>query len=296
MHGMRVYTSSRRQWLTGGTRIGLRPKTFRCCRENRYLAGVKLTDKVIVVTGGAHGIGAAMLRRFHREKPRALVVADRDQAAAESLAGELGGLAVACDVAREADLAALVERATREYGAIDLFVSNAGIAVSGGVEVGDDQWRRIFNVNLMAHVWAARALLPAMLARGSGYLLATASAAGLLSMVGSAPYSVTKHAAVALAEWLAITYGDRGIKVSCLCPLYVNTDLLKGVINEAAGASIKASGEVIEPAQVAEAVVAGIEAEKFLILPHPEVATYFQRKAGDYDRWLAGMRKLHAVK
>jgi NAD(P)-dependent dehydrogenase (short-subunit alcohol dehydrogenase family) len=257
---------------------------------------VKLTDKVIVVTGGAHGIGAAMLRRFQQEKPRALVVADRDQPGAEALARELGGMAVACDVSRETDIVALVERATREYGAIDLFVSNAGIAVGGGVETPDDEWRRIIDINLMAHVWAARAVLPAMVARGSGYLLATASAAGVLSMVGSAPYSVTKHAAVALAEWLAISYGDRGIKVSCLCPLYVNTDLLKGALNEAAGASIKASGEIIEPAKVADAVVAGIEAEQFLILPHPEVLTYFQRKAGDYDRWLSGMRRLHAVK
>jgi NAD(P)-dependent dehydrogenase (short-subunit alcohol dehydrogenase family) len=265
-------------------------------RETSYAARMKLTDKVIVVTGGAHGIGAAMLRRFHQEKPRALVVADRDQPAAEALARELGGVAVACDVSREAEIVALVERATKECGAIDLFVSNAGIAIGGGIDVADDEWRRIFDVNLMAHVWAARALLPAMVARKSGYLVATASAAGLLSMVGSAPYSVTKHAAVALAEWLAITYGDKGIKVSCLCPLYVNTDMLKGALNEAAGASIKASGEVIEPAKVADAVVDGIDAERFLILPHPEVATYFQRKAGDYDRWLAGMRKLHAVK
>jgi NAD(P)-dependent dehydrogenase (short-subunit alcohol dehydrogenase family) len=257
---------------------------------------MKLTDKVIVVTGGAHGIGAAMLRRFHREKPRALVVADRDLPAAEALAKELGGVAVACDVSRERDIVALVERSQKELGAIDLFVSNAGIAVGGGVEVPDDEWRRIIDINLMAHVWAARALLPAMVERGSGYLLATASAAGVLSMVGSAPYSVTKHAAVALAEWLAITYGDKGIKVSCLCPLYVNTDLLKGALSDAAGATIKASGEVIEPAKVADAVVEGIEAEKFLILPHPEVATYFQRKASDYDRWLSGMRRLHAVK
>ncbi|HEX9100840.1 MAG TPA: SDR family NAD(P)-dependent oxidoreductase, partial [Polyangia bacterium] len=189
---------------------------------------MKLTDKVIVVTGGAHGIGAAMLRRFHREQPRALVVADRDLPGAEALAAELGGLAVACDVSREADIVALVVRATRDYGAIDLFVSNAGIGLGGGVEAPDDEWRRIIDINLMAHVWAARAVLPAMVARKSGYLLSTASAAGVLSMVGSAPYSVTKHAAVALAEWLAISYGDRGIKVSCLCPLYVNTDLLKG--------------------------------------------------------------------
>ena len=257
---------------------------------------MKLTDKVIVVTGGAQGIGAAMLRRFHREKPRGLVVADRDHAASHALARELGGLDVPCDVSHESDIVNLVERATKEFGTIDLFVSNAGIAIGGGVDVSDAEWRRIFDINVMAHVWAARALLPAMVARGGGYIVATASAAGLLSMVGSAPYSVTKHAAVALAEWIAITYGDRGIKVSCLCPLYVNTDLLRGALNDAAGASIKASGDVIEPAQVADAVVAGVEAEKFLILPHPEVATYFQRKAGDYDRWLAGMRKLHAVK
>jgi NAD(P)-dependent dehydrogenase (short-subunit alcohol dehydrogenase family) len=236
------------------------------------------------------------LRRFHREQPRALVIADRDAAGAAALAKELGALAVTCDVGREADIVALVERATKEYGGIDLFVSNAGIAIGGGVEVVDDEWRRIFDINVMAHVWAARALLPAMVARGSGYLIATASAAGLLSMVGSAPYSVTKHAAVALAEWLSITHGDRGIKVSCLCPLYVNTELLKGALNDAAGASIKASGEVIEPEKVADTVVAAVDAETFLILPHPEVATYFQRKAGDYDRWLAGMRKLHAVK
>jgi NAD(P)-dependent dehydrogenase (short-subunit alcohol dehydrogenase family) len=257
---------------------------------------MKLSDKVIVVTGGAHGIGAAMLRRFAREKPRALVVADRDLSGAEALAKDIGGVAVACDVSREAEIVSLVARVTKDFGAIDLFVSNAGIAIGGDVDVPDDEWRRIFDINVMAHVWAARALLPAMAARGSGYLVATASAAGLLSMVGSAPYSVTKHAAVALAEWLAITWADKGIKVSCLCPLYVNTDMLKGALHDAAGASIKASGEVIEPAKVADAVVEGIDAERFLILPHPEVATYFQRKAGDYDRWLAGMRKLHAVK
>lgn len=257
---------------------------------------MKLTDKVIVVTGGAAGIGRAMLRRFAVEKPRALVVADRDLAAAEATAREIGATAVACDVAREADIIALVEHAARAHGAIDLFCSNAGISVAGGVDVPDAEWRRIFDVNVMSHVWAARALVPAMLARGSGYILSTASAAGLLSMVGAAPYAVTKHAAVAFAEWLAITYGDRGLKVSCLCPLYVNTELLRGALHDAAGGSIKVSGTVIEPEQVADAVVAGIEAETFLILPHPEVATYFQRKASDYDRWLAGMRRLHAAK
>jgi NAD(P)-dependent dehydrogenase (short-subunit alcohol dehydrogenase family) len=257
---------------------------------------MKLNDKVVVVTGGAHGIGAAMVRRFRREKPRALVIADRDRAGAEALATELGALAVACDVSREPEIVALVERVTREFEAIDLFVSNAGIATGGGVDAPDDEWRRIIDVNVMAHVWAARALLPHMIARGSGYLLSTASAAGLLSMVGSAPYSVTKHAAVALAEWLAITYADKGIKVSCLCPLFVDTDMLKGALADAGGASIKASGEIISADKVADAVVAGLDAERFLILPHPEVATYFQRKATDYDRWLAGMRRLHAAK
>jgi NAD(P)-dependent dehydrogenase (short-subunit alcohol dehydrogenase family) len=257
---------------------------------------VKLTDKIIVVTGGASGIGRAMIRRFAVEKPRALVIADRDLPGAEAVAREVGGLAVACDVAREADLVALVARTTEACGPIDLFCSNAGISVAGGVEVPDAEWRRIFDINLMAHVWAARAVVPAMLARGSGYLLSTASAAGLLSMVGAAPYAVTKHAAVALAEWLAITYGDRGLRVSCLCPLYVNTELLRGALHDAAGGSIQVSGTVIEPEQVADAVVAGLDAEQFLILPHPEVATYFQRKASDYDRWLAGMRRLHSAK
>ena len=257
---------------------------------------MKLTDKVIVVTGGAHGIGRAMLERFARDKPRALVVADRDLPGAEAAARELGGLAVACDVSREADLVALVERATKECGPIDLFCSNAGIGIAGGVELPDSEWRRIIDINLMSHVWAARALVPGMLERGSGYLLQTASAAGLLSIVGSAPYAVTKHAVVALAEWLSLTYHDRGIRVSCLCPLYVNTDLLKGALVEAAGGSIRVSGPVIEPSAVADAVVAGIEAEQFLILPHPEVKTYFERKASDYDRWLNGMRRLATTK
>jgi NAD(P)-dependent dehydrogenase (short-subunit alcohol dehydrogenase family) len=257
---------------------------------------VKLAGKVVVVTGGANGIGRAVVRRFSKEKPRGLVVADRAVSQAQVLAKEVGGLAVACDVSRESEIVALVKQAEVAYGPIDLFCSNAGISVAGGVEVPDDEWKRIWDVNLMAHVWAARALVPAMIGRGGGYLLATASAAGLLSMVGSAPYSITKHAVVALAEWLAITYGDRGLRVSCLCPLYVNTELLRGALTSAAGASIRASGPVIEPEQVAEAVLAGIDAEQFLILPHPEVATYFQRKAGDYDRWLKGMRRINAAK
>jgi NAD(P)-dependent dehydrogenase (short-subunit alcohol dehydrogenase family) len=257
---------------------------------------VKLTDKVVVVTGGANGIGRALVRRFAVEKPRGLVVADRDLAGAEAVAREVGGIAVECDVSKESEIVALARRANADVGAIDLFCSNAGISVTGGVEAPDDEWRKILDVNLMSHVWAARALLPAMLARGSGYLLATASAAGLLSMIGAAPYAVSKHAVIALAEWLAITYGDRGLKVSCLCPLFVNTGLLHGALTDAAGNSVKVTGPLIEPEQVAEATIAGLDAERFLILPHPEVASFFQRKASDYDRWLGSMRKLQSTK
>jgi NAD(P)-dependent dehydrogenase (short-subunit alcohol dehydrogenase family) len=257
---------------------------------------MKLENKVVVLTGGASGIGRALARRFAKEKPKALVIADLNLAGAQEVAREVGGIGVACDVSKDAEIAELVRRARAEAGPIDLFCSNAGVAVAGGVEAPDSEWLRLWNIHLMAHVWAARALLPEMLERGSGYLLATASAAGLLSMVGSAPYAVTKHATVALAEWLAITYGDRGLRVSCLCPLYVNTPLLKGALSEAGGGTIAASGPVIEPEQVADAVVEGIDAERFLILPHPEVATFFQRKASDYDRWLKGMRRMQGMK
>ena len=248
---------------------------------------MKLNGKVVVVTGGASGIGRAMCRRFAAEKPRGVVVADVDAAGAEAVAREIGGLAVATDVRREADVVALVERATAAYGPIDLFCSNAGIAIEGGVEAPDSAWQRIWEINLMAHVYAARAVLPGMLARGEGYLLQTGSAAGLLTQIGSAPYAVTKHAAVSLAEWLAITYGDRGIKVSCLCPQGVRTNLLAE-----AGKLNFLMTDALEPEQVAEAVVAGLDEERFLILPHPEVAEFMRRKTDDYDRWLRGMRRL----
>jgi NAD(P)-dependent dehydrogenase (short-subunit alcohol dehydrogenase family) len=250
-----------------------------------YDAGVKLADKVIIVTGGARGIGRAMVLRFALEKPRALIVADRDLEPALEVAREAGAVGVACDVGREVDIAALVTRATEEHGGVDLFCSNAGIGTAQGIEASDDVWRRVWDVNLMAHVWAARALLPsAARPQGTG-LMITASAAGLLAMIGDAPYTVTKHAAVALAEWLAITYGDRGMRVSCLCPQFVNTDLLRA-------APIRTSGAILEPEQVADVVVAALEDERFMILPHPEVATYFQKKAADHDRWLGAMRKM----
>jgi NAD(P)-dependent dehydrogenase (short-subunit alcohol dehydrogenase family) len=255
---------------------------------------VDVAGKVAVVTGGASGIGRALCRRFARDGAAATVVADLDAEGAAAVADELTAagaqaLAVSTDVAVEADVEALVEKAMESFGPIDLFCANAGIAISGTVDAPDEEWRRIWDVNVMAHVYSARAVLPGMLARGEGYLLHTASAAGLLTNLGAAPYAVTKHAALALAEWLAITYGDAGIKVSCLCPQGVRTNMLLGAGPE--GEALLAAG-AIEPEQVADAVITGLASERFLILPHPEVAEYFRRKADDYDRWLAGMRRL----
>lgn len=257
---------------------------------------MELKDKVVVVTGGASGIGRALARRFAAEGARGVVVADLDAGQAGAVAEEIGGLAVGTDVSVEADVQRLVQQAEDTYGPVDLFCSNAGIAIGGGVEATDEEWDRIWRVNLLAHVFAARAVLPSMLARGEGYLLNTASAAGLLTNLGAAPYAVTKHAAVALAEWLAITHGDAGIKVSCLCPQGVRTPMLLGGLDagDTGGAAVLASGGMIEPEDVAEAVVQGLAEERFLILPHPEVAGYMQKKAGDPDRWISGMRKLQA--
>lgn len=247
---------------------------------------MELDGKIVVVTGGASGIGAALARRFAAEGAKALVVADRNTGGAGAVASDIGGLAVACDVSREADIVSLIETTEATYGPIDLFCSNAGIGIGGGVEVPDGEWERIIAINLMAHIWAARALVPRMLARGSGYLLNTASAAGLLTQLGSAPYAVTKHGAVAFAEWLAITYGDLGLKVSVLCPQAVRTGMTRG------GAGVAAVDGMIEPEDVAEVVVQGLREERFLILPHPQVAEYVRRKGDDYERWLAGMRRL----
>jgi NAD(P)-dependent dehydrogenase (short-subunit alcohol dehydrogenase family) len=248
---------------------------------------MQIDGKVVVVTGGASGIGAALCRRFAKERARGVVVADRDGAGAARVAEEISGLAVPTDVAVEADVQRLVARAVERFGPVDLFCSNAGIAIDGGFEVPDAEWRRIMDINFMAHVYAARAVVPGMIERGGGYLLTTASAAGLLSQIGSAPYAVTKHAAVAFAEWLSITYGDQGIKVSCLCPQGVRT----GMLNEKSGPPFLLMG-MIEPEQVADRVIEGLAAEQFLILPHPEVKEFIQRKTGDYDRWLRGMRRL----
>jgi NAD(P)-dependent dehydrogenase (short-subunit alcohol dehydrogenase family) len=249
---------------------------------------MELSGKVIVVTGGARGIGEAMCRRFAAEGAAGLVVADLDNRA-RLIAEELGSAHVIADVAREADVRRIVAEARNVYGRIDLFCSNAGVFTTGDENTSDADWERIWQINVLAHIYAARAVVPAMLAAGGGYLLQTASAAGLLTQIGSAPYAVTKHAAVAFAEWLAVTYGDQGLKVSCLCPQGVRTRMLEDA-DGAARTFVAATA--IEPARVADAVVQGLREERFLILPHPEVGDYFRRKADDYDRWLRGMRRL----
>jgi len=250
---------------------------------------MELKNKVAVVTGGANGIGRALCRKFAAEGARAVVVADLDADGAGRVAAEIGGLAVPTDVSLESEVFHLVEKASSAFGQIDLFCSNAGIVMDGGAEVSDSNWQRIIGINLMAHIYAARAVLPAMLARGAGYLLQTISAAGLLTSIGSAPYSVSKHGALAFAEWLSITYGDAGIKVSALCPQGVRTNMFPKFL-ESDGEFLREGA--LEPEQVADVVVTGLAKEQFLILPHPQVAEYLQRKASDYDRWIRGMRRL----
>lgn len=247
-----------------------------------------LKDRVIVITGGGSGIGAAIARRFAREEPAAIVLADLDLDSATSVAAEVGGAAVLTDVADPEANRELIEGTEDRFGPIDLFCANAGIAMVGDEQSDLSTWDRMWEVNVMSHVHAARHLIPGWRARGEGYFLATASAAGLLTNLKAAQYSVTKHAVVAFAEWLAITYGDVGIRVSALCPQFVNTPLLEG------SEAFKALGRnhTLEPQEVADAVMSGVTEEQFLILPHPEVAEYFQNKANDYERWLGGMRKL----
>ena len=249
---------------------------------------MELRDKVIVVTGAGHGIGRALCRRFAREMPRGMVVADIDMEAAGQVAEESGGLAIACDVSIESDMIQLVAETEQSLGPVDLFCSNAGIIFPAGLETPDGQWQRMMEVNFMAHLYAARAVIPGMVARGGGALLQTASAAGLLTELSSAPYAVTKHAVVALAEWISITYGDRGVTVSCICPQGVRTRMLE---SDHPVARMLAD-TAVEAEEVAEMAVEGLREGRFLILPHPEVADFVQRKASDRDRWLAGMRRM----
>ena len=254
---------------------------------------MELTDRNVVITGAGSGIGRALAERFAAERPRALVLADLDEAAVEAVAAEVGGVAVRTNVGREDEIKALIERAREAGGPVDVFFSNAGVpGPGGGPEAPDSDWEHAWRVNVMAHVWAARALLPEMVARGDGYLLSTASAAGVLTQVGALVYSVTKHAAVAVAEWLSITYGDAGVKVSCLCPMAVRTPMLEAALDDPVGAAALLSDDLLEPADVAETVLAGIREERFLIFTHPELAQYFSFKAGDNERWLRGMRRM----
>jgi NAD(P)-dependent dehydrogenase (short-subunit alcohol dehydrogenase family) len=254
---------------------------------------MQVAGKVVVVTGGAAGIGRALAERCAAEGAAGVVVADLDRAGAEAVVAGIGeaALAVAGDVTDPEQVDRIIGAAESAFGPVDLFCANAGVAV--GEHLGTAaEWELALGVNLRAHVSAAERLLPGWLERGTGYFLATASAAGLLTQIGSAPYAVSKHAAVAFAEWLSVTYGARGVGVSCLCPMGVDTALLHG--SGRAGDVVKAAGAVLDPAAVAEVVLAGLETETFLILPHPEVLEFFRRKGADYDRWLAGMRRLQA--
>jgi NAD(P)-dependent dehydrogenase (short-subunit alcohol dehydrogenase family) len=254
---------------------------------------VELAGRHVVITGAAGGIGRAFARRFAQEGPSALTLADLDFDGARAIADEVGGLAVELDAGSEASVLALIETATEANGPIDIFISNAGVpGALGGPESPDDTWDEAWRVNVMAHVWAARALLPEMVERGEGYLINTASAAGLLTQVSSLVYSVTKHAAVALAEWLSIEYAEQGVRVSCICPQGVRTPMLDLAMTDAAGAAALVSGGLIEPEDAADAVVEGIRAERTLILTHENVAGFMALKASDPERWLRGMRRI----
>ncbi len=250
---------------------------------------MEVDGRVVVVTGAARGIGRALARGFSGAGAAGVVVADIDGQGAESVAREIKGTAVACDVADESSVRAMVAKAESTYGRIDIVCSNAGIAVGGGPEAANEDWQRIWDVNVMSHVLIARHVLPGMLARHEGYLVGTISAAGLLNHVFAAPYGATKAAALSFFEWLAIAHGEDGIRVSCLCPQGVRTDMLAA---ESRLGLEFLTANAVEPEQVADVVLEGIRQEKFLILPHPEVAEYFQRKATDYDRWLNGMRRM----
>jgi NAD(P)-dependent dehydrogenase (short-subunit alcohol dehydrogenase family) len=254
---------------------------------------MELTGRNVVITGAGSGIGAALARRFAAESPKALVLADINAEGVEAVAQEVGGVAVQTDVGREEEIERLIARATEVGGPVDVFFSNAGIGgAHGGPEIPNEVWDSAWRINVMAHIWAARALLPGMVERGDGYLLSTASAAGILTEVGTMVYSVTKHAAVSVAEWLSINYGDAGVKVSCLCPLGVRTPMLDGALEESTSGAALLRDELLEPAEVADVVIDAIRDERFLIFPHPQVAKYMGFKGADNERWMAGMRRM----
>jgi NAD(P)-dependent dehydrogenase (short-subunit alcohol dehydrogenase family) len=249
-------------------------------------------QKVVIVTGGASGIGSAIASAYMAAGAKAVVVADRDEGGAKKVADAIGAVAFKCDVSQQADIAALVAFTRQEFGQIDCFISNAGIlGKSGGLELDDALWDAMWAIHGMAHVWAARAVVPEMVERGEGFFLVTASAAGLLNIVESAPYGVTKHAALGFAEWLRIAYGRKGVQVACLCPQSVDTNMVAQ--HDPTGGSAGHDG-ILSPGQVAQDVLKVMSSGEFLVLPHPQVAQYFQFKANNYDRWLGGMQKLYA--
>jgi len=247
---------------------------------------MEIIGKVIVVTGGASGIGRALCHRFAQERAKAVVVVDTNEKDAKRVADEIDGLAIKCDVGKEDEIISVVRQTEEKIGPVDMFCSNAGIPGDGGVEAPNELWQRTWDIHVMAHVYAARAVIPGMIEREGGSFLITASAAGLLNRIDSAPYSVTKHAAVGLAENIAITYGDFGIKVFALCPQAVHTGMIPDE------SSARSADGMIEPEQVADTVIEALTEDRFLILPHPEVQTYMERKVSDYDRWLSGMRRM----
>lgn len=250
---------------------------------------MQIADTVAVVTGGARGIGRAICERFAQEGARGIVVADKNAEEAEAVAKLVGGTAIECDVGVETDVQKVVEETLARYKSVDIFISNAGITTKGGIETSDSDWQKLWDVNVMSRLFAARSAIPAMLEQGGGALVQVASAAGLLTEIGSAAYSVTKHADLALAEWLAVQYGRRGLRVSCVCPLGVETDMLdpEDPIHQFLQV------QSITAADVAESIVQGIAEERFLILPHPQVEEFYQMKADDPDRWIRGMQRLN---
>ncbi len=246
-----------------------------------------IKNSCVVITGAAHGIGRALAFSVARYGASHIICADIDFVGAAAVADEIGGTALPVDVSDEAQISHLIALVEDTIAPIDLFCSNAGVLTLGGLDVSNGDWQKTWEINVMAHVWAARHVVPRMIERSAGYLLNTASAAGLLNQIGAAPYGVSKHAAVGLAEWLAITYGDLGIGVSVLCPQAVRSEMTRGL-----GHNVASIDGMLEPETVAEFCIEAIENEKFLILPHPEVLGYMRAKTADYDRWLNGMRKL----
>lgn len=262
---------------------------------------MNVAGRTAIVTGAAGGIGRAIAERLAADGARVALVDLDGDGAADAASGIDGALGFGADVSSEAALAGVIAQTEERLGPVELFFANAGVGVGLGLDSTEAEWALAHEVNVMAHIRAARLLVPDWLERGEGYFVSTASAAGLLTQIGSAPYSVTKHAAVAFAEWLSITYGDDGIRVSCLCPMGVNTNMLNAGIDadddaqQMGARAVTTAGDVLEPSEVADVVLDAVDEERFLILPHPEVAEFFGRKGRDYDRWLRGMRRLQAA-